>query len=181
MTQPIAANYELAQAKITEGVWRVDPAAGLVFGPQGRPFRRVNSWGYVQIKFRDALNWRAEHAVLAHRVIGEFVHGPLDVSRQINHINGVKIDNRLGNLEAVNPSENMRHAFAVGLNTPARPTARLTPQQVQDIYRRCWSGERDDDLAAEYGMKRSAISNIRHGWSWRHVTGHVPKGRSVVA
>ena len=72
MTQPERANYVLAQEKLAEGIWTVDPGAGLIFGQQGNAFRRLNSWGYVQIKFRRAENWRKECAVLAHRVIWEW-------------------------------------------------------------------------------------------------------------
>lgn len=37
---------------------------------------------------------------------------------QINHINGVKTDNRLCNLEYVTQSENMKHAYRLGLEKP---------------------------------------------------------------
>ncbi|MBM0275108.1 HNH endonuclease signature motif containing protein [Micromonospora tarensis] len=177
MTQAIRDHYDHAQQLIADGTWRVDPHAGLVHGVKGAPFRRTNSWGYVQIKFRAPEDWQTEHTVLAHRVIWEAEHGPLADGLTVNHLNGVKTDNRLANLEAVTQSDNMRHAYRTGLHQPVRSNARLTEQQVRDIYRRCRTGERDADLAAEYGMKRSAINNIRNGWSWRHVTLHQPTGR----
>lgn len=176
MTKAIALNHQIAQGFVALGEWRVDAQAGLVFGKKGQPFRRMNSWGYVQIKYRDPDDYRRERSVLAHRVIWESVHGPLDVALTINHINGVKTDNRLSNLEAVSQADNVRHAFATGLNR-GRPgaesaSARLTDQCVAAIYQRAWAGENQTDIGADYGVGREIVSNIKRGWAWTHVTGH---------
>lgn len=165
-------SYRLAAERIASGKWTVDPDRGVILGSKGQPLSRINSWGYVQLKFRHPLDYRQEVAVLAHRVIWEHLHGTLPDGIGINHFNGVKTDNRLANLEAVTHSDNMFHAFRTGLNRPSRSNARLTSEQAKDVYRRCWAGESDYDLADEYGLKRSAINNIRHGWNWQWATGH---------
>lgn len=176
MTQPNRDNYEAAQDRIKAGKWWVDPLCGFVYGCKGAPFRRTNSWGYIQIKFRSAQDYRVELAVLAHRVIWEYMHGTLADGLTINHLNGVKTDNRMANLEAVTQQENMQHAYRTGLNVPRRGVetakARLTEGQVLEIYRRAWAGEHQSELGAEYSISREVISNIKRGWSWTHVTGH---------
>ena len=176
MTQPNRENHEAAQARIAAGKWTVNPLIGFVYGTKGAAFRRTNSWGYIQIKFRDAQDYRIEHAVLAHRVIWEYMHGPLADGLTINHINGVKTDNRMVNLEAVTLQENVQHAYRTGLNVPNRgvdaANARLTEDQVREIYRRAWAGEHQFHLGAEFGISREVISNIKRGWSWTHVTHH---------
>lgn len=176
MTPPNRDNYEAAQDRIKTGKWWVDPLCGFVYGCKGAPFRRTNSWGYIQIKFRSAQDYRVEQAVLAHRVIWEYMHGELAEGLTINHLNGVKTDNRMLNLEAVTQQENVQHAFRTGLNVPLRGTecanARLTDDQVLDIYQRAWAGEFQPSIAADHGVSREIVSNIKRGHAWTHITGH---------
>ena len=168
-----ASPYLLAQNLITTGRWRVDPDLGVIYGVRGRPLHRLNTSGYVQLKFRDHHDWTTEHAVLAHRVIWEHQHGPIAPDIQVNHLNGIKTDNRIGNLEACTGEANIRHAFTTGLNRPNRARSRLTQDAVLDIYRRSWaSTEREHDIAAAHNVGRSAINNIKNGWTWAHITGH---------
>lgn len=64
--------------------------------------------GYIQIcLYLDGKRYFKMH----HRLIAEeFIPNPLNKS-QINHINGIKTDNRICNLEWVTPKENVRHAI----------------------------------------------------------------------
>lgn len=91
--------------------YRIDAEAGHIYGErsQGRPIGRPVR-GYL------AINSRGKHVGSAHRMIWESVHGPIPEGLQINHINGVKADNRIANLELVTPSENAKHAYRLGLS-----------------------------------------------------------------
>lgn len=180
MTQAIAEHYALAQTFVESGDWRVDLEQGHVIGKRGVPLRRRNSWGYVQIKFRSPEDWRQEIAVLAHRVIWESANGPSLVGHEINHLNGIKADNRLVNLELVTHSENVAHALRTGLTRvlvgTAHPAARLAEEDVRTIYRRAWAGEDQGSIAADFGVGRSVVSNIKRGWAWSHITKAQPGG-----
>jgi hypothetical protein len=74
----------------------------------------VNKSGYVIVNLvqdgKRKLN-------LLHRVIAQaFLPNPSN-KKCVNHINGIKVDNRVENLEWVTYSENMVHAFKKGLNS----------------------------------------------------------------
>lgn len=86
-----------------------DPDRGLVFGSNGQVVGRPNRQGYLRIE--DGSGYVGS----AHRMIWESVNGPIPLGLQINHINGVKGDNRIANLELVTPSENLKHAYRLGL------------------------------------------------------------------
>jgi hypothetical protein len=89
--------------------YRVDPELGIVYGLRGAPIRKKARGGYIQVTKRGG------HIGMAHRMIWEYVNGPIPEGLQINHINGIVDDNRISNLEVVTPSENMRHAYRIGL------------------------------------------------------------------
>jgi hypothetical protein len=53
--------------------------------------------------------------VLVHRAVAEAFIGHIDNSREVNHIDGNKLNNKLENLEIVSRSQNFRHAISTGL------------------------------------------------------------------
>ena len=65
---------------------------GVVIGKRGKPVGRVCNRGYVEVS--DGRN-----TYRAHRMIWQHVHGPIPAGMEINHINGIKTDNMIENLE----------------------------------------------------------------------------------
>jgi hypothetical protein len=90
--------------------YKVDPERGLVYGRRWRrPVGRPSGSGYL------FLSCGSRFVASNHRVIWEAVHGEIAQGMEINHKNGIKDDNRIENLELVTKSENMKHAYRIGL------------------------------------------------------------------
>jgi len=76
----------------------------------------ISKKGYVRIKTlyqKDELSNSKDISITLHRLVAKtFIPNP-DNLDQINHINGIKHDNRIENLEWCNNSQNQRHAIDV--------------------------------------------------------------------
>ena len=111
---------------------------------------------YAQVVLFDGERKRRS---LVHRLVAEAFVPNQDCAPQINHKNGDKLDNRAGNLEWVQPHENLYHAQAV-LGT-RNTTSPLAPEDVRAIRRRYRAGGTTQRaLAKEYGKSQGAIAAI---------------------
>lgn len=90
-----------------------------------------------------------------HRLVGEtYIPNP-ENKLQINHINGIKCDNRIINLEWCTASENVQHAYNTGLYDNARTESSIRAKsKPKEHFSSMGKGNRkltDDD-----------VRNIRH-------------------
>ena len=174
MFQPNRRHLAAALRHVATGYWRLDIERGLVYGARGVPYVRQDNRGYIAIHFNVG---GVEHAIKAHRLLWTAAMGPIEDGLEINHINGIKSDNRRINLELVTGQQNMAHAARNGLMASqvgvSNGRTDLTEDMVLEIYRRAWRGERPCDLAREFGLRSgTSISNIRDGITWAETTGH---------
>jgi DNA-binding transcriptional regulator YiaG len=104
-----------------------------------------------------------------HRVVAEAFIGPRPEGLEVRHLDGNKTNNRASNLVYSTHKENEADKARHGTlrRGEANAAAKLTAADVREIRRR--KGERQEDLAAEYGCTFSNISAIQRGKSWRHV------------
>ena len=111
---------------------------------------------------------RVKH--LLHRLVGmAFVPGFKD-ELTINHINGVKTDNRIENLEWISLAKNTQHQWEIGLvdlRGENHPGSKLTSKQVVYIRKLLAGGVPAHTLSVIAGVSCSCIDHIRDGVSWK--------------
>ena len=103
-----------------------------------------------------------------HRLIAEtFIPNP-ENKPQVNHINGIKSDNRVENLEWVSGSENIQHAFNTGLKK-YRP--RRMDRAGVIAAREAWeAGFPKKEIAEYFKIAYCTLINIIDGRTYK---GHV--------
>ncbi|KEF40157.1 NUMOD4 motif/HNH endonuclease [Schinkia azotoformans MEV2011] len=131
-----------------------------------------NNKGYYQVIFTKDRKIKSHYV---HRLVALAFLPNSDRKFQVNHIDGKKQNNSVENLEWVTQEENIQHAYDTGLNCASNRAkgersgkAKLTKNQVIEIYTRVHKGESGPILANEFGVTRYTISDIKRGkiWSW---------------
>lgn len=115
---------------------------------------------------------RGRRQRFVHTLVAEAFCGK-PTAREVNHLSGVKTDNRDGNLVWVTRRQNIRHAFDVGLFSSrageANASAKLSESQVREIFLRVKAGENGAVIAKEFNVTRTTPSDIFNRKTWKHL------------
>lgn len=90
----------------------------------------INSDGYISISVGNSK--KGKRTTIHRLVAAAFIPNPLRRGN-VNHISGIKTDNRVENLEWVSHSENMLHAHKTGLIKPTCGRQKLTKADLIEI------------------------------------------------
>jgi len=106
------------------------------------------------------------HRLVATAFLGE-PNIDTDQRIEVNHKNGIKTDNRVGNLEWCTHGENQSHAYWLGLkpnvNGENHPRARFKNNFVKKVQEEHKSGCKRRELIKRYGLTISQIDSFLYG------------------
>lgn len=135
-----------------------DPKECLIF-----PFGRTSS-GYATIN--DGKN----KIIYAHRYMCIQAHGmPPSEFHEVAHNCGdrgcvnphhLRWDTRSGNA-----ADKIKHGTL--MYGERHPSGKLTLDQAREVFKRAWNGEKNKDIASEFGISASNVSVIKNGGSWK--------------
>jgi hypothetical protein len=128
------------------------------------------SRGYLSVDL--SKNGESKNFLIHRLILIAFLFNP-ENKRTVNHINGIKTDNRLSNLEWMTDSENTCHAYKIGLKTNIGENHILSKlknievTQIKDLLR-C-GRFKQYEIAKFYGISKYTVSLISCGKIWKHI------------
>lgn len=132
---------------------------------------KLESYGYYRIGLDN-------RSYLVHRLVAKtYIENPENLG-YINHRNGIKTDNNVSNLEWITAGDNQKHAYNTGLKNIPRGVLNgrsiLSEQDVIEIYKRLLENERVSDVAKDFDIHTSTVSDIKFKRHWSHILEKFP-------
>ena len=146
---------------------------GVVYSTKtGKPYSVFTSKGYLRVGTRTGEKGSVKISV--HRAVAlAFIPNP-DNLPQVNHINGVKTDNRVENLEWCDGFYNQQHAIKTGLRSIQYGedcSSNVYPESlIREICELLEQGYRNKEIISKFKCDVKLPSDIRTGKSWGHIS-----------
>lgn len=151
-----------------ENLYKVSES-GKVFSVRAARFLKgsLDSYGYPIVSLH---NKGYSKSRLVHRLVAKaFIPNP-ENKPQINHIDGNKQNNHVSNLEWSTNSENIKHAYALGLAASQKGTSnnmnKLSEAEVIAIKDLKAKGIGATEISKVMGLPLPRVKNVYYGQSW---------------
>ena len=125
--------------------------------------------------YRNAISVRGiSYKQAVHRFVAQaFIPNP-ENKPQVNHIDGDKSHNEYSNLEWVTCSENVIHAWKIGLNKSRlgsdSPLSHYTDKQIHSVCKLLEKFLSNKEISKITGVDRKYITDIKKGRRWTHIS-----------
>lgn len=127
--------------------------------------------GYLKVSFY--VNGKNKQFFIHRLVLMTFNPVKSMEKLQVNHIDGNKQNNYVGNLEWCTNSENQKHAYKIGLSKSKtgeqNPSAKLNEQEVVEIADMIMAGVTHKEIAEHFGISGITVSAIRSKRHWEYI------------
>ena len=136
---------------------------------------QMNKWGYLSCPLRKNGKLKLKSM---QRIVWEAFNGTIPKGMQVNHINEIKTDNRLENLNLMSPKDNINWGTGISRRSASRINDKMSKEVCQyttdNIFVRKYLSL--GDIERTTGFKKQNISLackknlVRYGFKWRYAS-----------
>lgn len=142
-----------------------------------KPGINTDGYPFVDLSVRGHTQKTLVHVLVARAFIG-----PTPQGKEVNHIDGQKLNARMTNLEYLTRIENNRHARRMGLIPPQKHGtenhwAKLSTEQVLAVRKMFDQGTPVSVIASAFDITVSHVYKIGQRTTWRHLAADLPTVR----
>lgn len=155
---------------------------GLIWSERSNKFLspQLDRDGYQKVQLMSTDGKRHRYSV--HRLVMENWCPIKNMAfYQVNHKDGNKRNNNLVNLEWVTCKENIYHAINNNLRAKVNGAAKLTEEEVIEIYKRANNGETNISLGKQFNVHPDTIGKIKNKKSWKQLLNNISESSTTIS